>query len=259
MKPTLESLAALHQSAEMLGAVVRRAEEADVLEAALAWPDPLDPALLTPPKVVMDHARRLADWMAEAGHVNWRMSGMCSASIDERAGKEIAALRLEVADLKHSLKLAGEQADRLRSTLDAYKESCRSLEGKVATLTAEAEGMQSVMREAVGRVCCINGDIAELRLALREARAENGRQAAVIAAMRADGKPLRLEVGKTYVRRDGLIDAIISTIDSADEDFNYISQSGKSYRENGRYCVMDGHPADLVAEAPAIDPASPHP
>jgi hypothetical protein len=74
MKPTPEALNALHQSAEMLAAVVRRAEEADSLEI---------------------------------------------------------------------------QAHRLRSTLDAYKESCRSLEGQLA-----------------------------------DARAENGRQAAVIAALR---------------------------------------------------------------------------
>jgi hypothetical protein len=124
-----------------------------------------------------------------------------------------------------------------------------------------------------------------------ELRAENGRQAATIAALRGVGKvrietphtgrddkalfrdwmesqptdvlkpePLRLEVGKTYVRRDGGLDRVVANEDAHQTiEFRFIADSFNTYREDGRFCGTAGHPADLVALAPTIDPASPHP
>ena len=253
--------------------------------------------------------RVLADrveWLEkEAEQCRVMLHDVAAGRVDSRVKQENDVAQADNRMLLDQVDKLRAERVRLCSMLDQCQSSNRSLAGQVARLTAEAEEMQSVMREAVGRVCCINGDISELRLALREARAENGRQAATIAAMMAGvarvvtihtGKgdnalfrdwmesqpfssghefrpdawvfsgeqsapPLRLEVGKTYVRRDGGQE----TINFHDDRGMFFpsapfkAASGKLYYADG--LCRPGHwsHADLVALAPTIDPASPHP
>lgn len=65
-------------------------------------------------------------------------------------------------------------------------------------------------------------------------------------------KLLRLEVGKTYVRRDGQKETIAKE-DAGHCQFRFIGASANSYREDGRFCPPAEHSADLVAEVPAED------
>lgn len=142
--------------------------------------------------------RILADrveWLeGEAEQCRVMLHDVAAGRVDSRVRQERDALSAAVV--------------RIQSTLDAYKASGRMLEENVQRLTAERDPLsdEAMLDDVLAENARLQSELDAtsqsravfmmeldaLRLAIREARAENGRQAAVIAAMQ-----LRVETPHT--------------------------------------------------------------
>jgi len=61
-------------------------------------------------------------------------------------------------------------------------------------------------------------------------------------------KELKLEVGKSYLNRKGVVVKIVSRDPFIIEGFIFFSDEDECYQSNGRYQWEDDHPEDLIEE-----------
>jgi hypothetical protein len=198
---------------------------------------PIVPGDVEPPAEIIKLAWQLHDWMLANGYRNWRIAGVCDSS-------QVDRLTAELETERNRLAACGviALADTPQSAAEARK---MHPDYRSASLSDVERRVDECIR---------------LRAELAEARAENGRQAATIAELlyaEVKLEPLRLEVGQTYVRRDGGRETIVRKVGGL---HCFQTEHGEGYAENGRFGFFDiEHDEDLVALAPSIAPASPHP
>lgn len=170
MKLAPESLAALRESAEMLGAVCDRAAQCDHLEARNKHLQERNDSISARYGVLQAGIRKAREGLANAMP---RCKGMGLPELVVEAVSEI---------------------QRLRAAHPAFGMAAATVEGLQGelldqdNLLVELAELRSELEDVSDSRQMFLMELDALRLALRDARAENGRQAAVISALRAGGR-----------------------------------------------------------------------